>query len=90
VAAGGHAIPEAKIRERFVSSLENLITLLPHLAHVQVYDNSVSVARGQPVPDPVLVAEIKAGQLLWPRHVKALRATPDWAKPLLEAALQRA
>jgi predicted ABC-type ATPase len=90
VAAGGHAIAEAKIQERFGSSRENLIALLPYAAQVQVYDNSASVARGQAVPDPVLLADIKRGKLVWPKAIKALKNTPDWAKPILEAALQDA
>jgi len=35
----------------------------------------------------VLVAEMIAGRLVWPVDVESLRATPEWAKPLLEAAL---
>jgi predicted ABC-type ATPase len=88
VAAGGHAIAEAKIQERFRSSRENLIALLPYVAQVQVYDNSATVARGQAVPDPVLLADIQKGKLVWPQAIKALKTTPDWAKPILEAALE--
>ncbi len=87
VAAGGHDIPETKIRQRYQTALENLITLLPHLAHLQVYDNSVEVAPGASIPDPVLVAEMHAGKLTWPTALKSLKGTPQWAKPLLEAAL---
>ncbi|WP_407352985.1 hypothetical protein [Luteimonas sp. R10] len=32
-------------------------------------------------------AEIEAGKLVWPVDLDALAGTPDWAKPLLEAAL---
>ena len=87
VAAGGHDIPEAKIRERWTTALRNLIGLLPHLEHLQVYDNSAEAAPGTAVPDPVLVAEMRAGQLVRPTTLDALQRTPDWAKPLLEAAL---
>jgi predicted ABC-type ATPase len=87
VATGGHDIPEAKIRERYPAALENLIALMPDLAHLQVYDNSVDVARGKAIPDPVLVAEMEAGKLVWPDDVESLGRTPEWAKPLLEAAL---
>ncbi|HSM11486.1 MAG TPA: AAA family ATPase [Lysobacter sp.] len=87
VLAGGHDIPEASIRARYPAAQANLIALMPHLAHLQVYDNSTEVAPGQVVPDPVLVAEMIAGRLTWPVDVAALRATPEWAKPLLEAAL---
>ena len=85
--AGGHDIPEAKIRERYPASLRNLVALLPRLAHLQVYDNSAQAAPGTPVPDPLLVAEIRDGRLVWPNEVRMLRRTPDWAKPVLEAAL---
>jgi predicted ABC-type ATPase len=88
VAAGGHPIPEAKIRERWPAALANLIALMPVIAHLQVYDNSVDVARGKPVPDPTLVLEMIGGKLVSPRGVAALARTPDWAKPLVEAALE--
>lgn len=89
VEAGGHDIPEARIRERYPRALQNLITLMPHLAHLQVYDNSAEVEPGAPIPDPVLVLEMNGGRLTWPSpdDVDALRKTPDWAKPLMEAAL---
>lgn len=87
VLAGGHDIPEAKIRERCSTALQNLIALLPHLAHLQVYDNSIEAAPGTTVTDPVLVAEMRGGKLSFPATVEALQATPQWAKPLLEAAL---
>ena len=87
VLAGGHDIPEAKIRERCSTALQNLIALLPHLAHLQVYDNSIEAAPGTTVTDPVLVAEMRGGKLGFPTTVEALQATPQWAKPLLEAAL---
>ena len=87
VLAGGHDIPEAKIRERCSTALQNLIALLPHLAHLQVYDNSIEAAPRTTVTDPVLVAEMRGGKLSFPATVEALQATPQWAKPLLEAAL---
>jgi hypothetical protein len=60
---------------------------MPHLAHLQVYDNSTQAAHGQPIPDPRLVLEMKAGRPVRPADVKSLERTPDWAKPLVEAAL---
>ena len=84
---GGHDIPVAKIRERFTTSLANLIALMPHLAYLSVYDNSQTVAPGEAVPDPRRVLEMVAGQLCWPLTAEELSHTPDWAKPLLEAAL---
>lgn len=87
VAMGGHDIPEAKIRERYPAALENLIALMPYLEHLQVYDNSTEAAPGKAIPDPVLVAEMVSGKLAWPDDLGSLERTPDWAKPLLEAAL---
>ena len=86
-AAGGHDISEAKIRERYPAALRNLIALMPRLTHLQVYDNSVEVAPGNAVPDPVLVVELAGGKLTYPLGLKALQRTPEWAKPLVEAAL---
>ena len=89
VAAGGHDIPEAKVRERWHSAIANLIALLPHLAEVRLFDNSASVAPGQPVPDPLPVAVLQQGRLMWPtaHDIAQLARTPDWAKPVLEAGL---
>ena len=82
------SIAEATVRTRWHTSRANLIGLLPHLAHLRVYDNSAEAAPGQPVPDPLLLAEVVAGRLVAPRSARALRRTPDWAKPVLEAALR--
>jgi predicted ABC-type ATPase len=90
VRAGGHDIPEAKIRERWDSSRQNLIALLPRLAHLQVFDNSAEAAPGADVPFPSLVLEMKDGRVLHPRRddLAALQATPDWAKPIVAAAFR--
>lgn len=87
VAVGGHDIPEAKIRVRWDASRANLIALMPHLAHLQVYDNSVDVAPGKSISDPRLVLERVGTRCVYPADPAALARTPDWAKPLLEAAL---
>ncbi len=91
VAAGGHDIPEAKIRERCVTALTNLIDLMPQLAQLRIYDNSIDAAKGQPIPDPVPVAEMALGRLVWPApdDAGALARTPHWAKPLLLAGMLR-
>lgn len=92
VAVGGHDIPEASIRARWTRARENLIALMPVLAQLQVYDNSVDVARGKALPDPVLLLEMIDGALVVPDagDLAALAKTPEWAKPVLEAALDRA
>jgi predicted ABC-type ATPase len=88
VAQGGHDIPEDKIRERCKTALSNLITLMPYLAHLQVYDNSVDAAPGESVPDPLPVLEMADGVLSWPASPRDLLRTPEWAKPLVEAAIR--
>lgn len=90
VQAGGHDIPAAKVRERWPRALTRLIGLMPHLAHLQVYDNSADAAPGEPIPDPLLVLEMAGGRLVQPLadDLARLAATPDWARPLVEAALR--
>ncbi|VTU43228.1 AAA family ATPase [Variovorax sp. RA8] len=87
VAAGGHDIPEAKIRERYDTSRANLIRLLPHLASLRIYDNS---AQGDPQagqrPKPVLLLHMEAGRVV--THIP-LAQVPQWAKPVMAAALKR-
>jgi predicted ABC-type ATPase len=90
VASGGHDIPENKIRERWVGSRANLIKLLPRLAHLLVFDNSSEVAPGEDIPDPVLVLEMVGGRLVFPepQNATALNATPEWARPIVQAAIE--
>jgi predicted ABC-type ATPase len=89
VKAGGHDIPDARIRERYPRALRNLIALMPHLASLRVYDNSTDVRPGDPVPDPLLVLEMDDGAPIFPRaeDAAALARTPNWAKPLVETAI---
>ncbi|MEJ8850987.1 zeta toxin family protein [Variovorax rhizosphaerae] len=86
VTAGGHAIPEHKIRERYVSSRANLVKLMPYLASLRVYDNS---AEGDPkagkAPKPVLLLHMEAGRIV--THV-ALKQVPQWAKAILVVAFE--
>ncbi|HSV61448.1 MAG TPA: AAA family ATPase [Variovorax sp.] len=90
VAVGGHDIPEAKIRERWGASRLNLVRLLPHLARLQVFDNSVQAPSGKPIPDPVLLLETLRGHVTHPgpKDREALNATPEWARPIVQAAFE--
>lgn len=88
VGRGGHDIPEEKIRERWISSMGNLIALMPKLAHLRVYDNSRQVDIGAPVQEPVLLLEMVRGRRIYPSALKEVMDTPDWAKPALEAAFE--
>jgi predicted ABC-type ATPase len=89
VTAGGHPIPEEKIRERYPQAQLNLIKLMPHVAYIKVYDNSVEAATDGTVPDPLLVLEMENGKVTSPAadDLKALRRAPEWARAILEAAL---
>ena len=84
---GGHDIPEPKIRERWHTSIANLIALMPTLARLRLYDNSRDAEPGTPVPDPRLLLQMEHGRIAFPTDTDTLRATPDWAKPILESAL---
>jgi predicted ABC-type ATPase len=90
VTAGGHPIPEEKIRERYPLAQLNLIKLMPHVAYIKVCDNSVEAASDGTVPDPRLVLEMEHGQVISPApdDLKALQSAPEWAKSILEAALR--
>jgi predicted ABC-type ATPase len=85
VAVGGHDIPAAKIRERWETSRLNLIRLLPHLAELMVWDNSLEADFSTGAPAPVLVLQLRKGKILAPKN---LSATPEWAKPIVAAALK--
>ncbi len=86
VALGGHDIPEPKIRRRYVSSLQNLVGLMPHLASLVVFDNS---AEGDPrqglFPRPRLVLRMKGREIT---EMIAPADVPGWAKPVVMQALR--
>jgi predicted ABC-type ATPase len=86
VAKGGHDIPEAKIHERYRESLLNLIRLLPNLTELLVYDNT---EEGDPqmgkAPEPELLLHLERAKIV---DSCDLALTPQWAKPILAAALK--
>ncbi len=86
VAAGGHAIPKAKIRERWVHAPLNLIGLMPCLSELRVFDNSAEAMPERPVDDPQLVLHLRSGAVLFPATLADLARTPAWAKPIVKAA----
>ncbi len=83
VTHGGHAIPEDKIRSRYVDSLLHLNMLIPVVSMVTVYDNSADAVNGESIPELIDVAIIENGQLVWPLTADDIRKTPKWAKPIL-------
>jgi predicted ABC-type ATPase len=86
VRRGGHDIPESDIRRRYEHSRLNLIALLPGLTPLRVYDNSADAdpAAGHK-PAPILVLHMERGKIL---NKRDLSRTPDWAKPIVAAALK--
>lgn len=87
VRRGGHDIPEEAIRSRYERSRLNLVALLPRLAALRIYDNSVEAdpAAGA-VPVPVLVLHTEGGKILNPQD---LSRAPEWAKPIVAAAIKQ-
>ena len=90
VAKGGHDIPVDMIRRRYVAGPANLVTLLPGLRQLYLYDNS---REGDPdegiAPSPELVTHAVNRRIVAPRSVRGLIArTPQWAKPIVAASLK--
>ncbi len=83
---GGHDISERDIRRRYEHSRLNLIHLMPKLAALRVYDNSVEAdpAAGKK-PAPLLVLHMEKGKIL---NREDLARSPAWARPIVAAALK--
>jgi predicted ABC-type ATPase len=86
VARGGHAIPDEKIRERYDRSRINLIELIPTVTELKVYDNSIEAdpQEGRS-PQPILILHVAEQRIVQMIH---LSKTPDWARPVVAAALR--
>ena len=63
---------------------------MPHVAEIRVFDNSEEGDPTGRIPAPRLVLHWRNGRIVGP-GVRALRSTPEWAKPIVTAAskLQR-
>lgn len=87
VEKGGHDIPQERIRARYDSSRLNLIRLLPNLTELRVYDNSKEAdPEAGSAPEPKLLLHVVRGRIV---AQCGLGETPDWAKPILMAAMKR-
>jgi predicted ABC-type ATPase len=86
VELGGHDIPEDKVRERYARSRTNLIELLPNLTELKVFDNT---EEGDPQkghsPAPRLLLHQKKRKIV---SLCDLGSVPQWAKPIVQAAMQ--
>ena len=88
VARGGHDIPAEQVRARYDTSRLNLVRLLPRLTELRVYDNSAEAdPRAGVPPEPLLVLHMLRGKIV---RACPLAQTPDWAKPILAAAIRSA
>jgi len=88
VGKGGHPIPEADIRTRWVCSHVNLVKLLPHVTNLRVYDNSAEKDpdKGQ-APEPKLILSVTNRAIDFPGPDEVAN-TPGWAKPIIVAAFK--
>ena len=86
VKAGGHDIPEQKIRERYNKSRTNLIDLMPGLTELRVYDNSgeADPKRGKR-PEPRLMLHVDRGKIV---SMGEVTSDTEWAKPILAQAMK--
>lgn len=85
VAKGGHDIPESKIRERYERSPANLIHLLPWLASLRLFDNSEEGDPATVGPNPKLILALNGRRIA---HVLPMSEVPQWAAPIVVAALR--
>jgi predicted ABC-type ATPase len=86
VERGGHDIPETDIRKRWNSSRRNLIKLMPYLQSLRLYDNSEEANPTQAQqPRVQLLLQVEGCKVLGPSD---LSNAPEWAKPLVFAAMQ--
>ena len=86
-ARGGHDIPEADIRGRYHTSRIHFVRLLPRLAELRVYDNSKEADPETGVaPEPRLIVQMIGGKIVGSCD---LVHAPEWAKPILAAAVRR-
>ncbi|MCY1251311.1 hypothetical protein D9M72_650600 [compost metagenome] len=55
-----------------------------------MFDNSAEAATGEDIADPVLVLELSSGEPIFPQpdDRNALAATPSWARPIVQAAIE--
>jgi predicted ABC-type ATPase len=88
VKRGGHDIPEGKIRERYFKSLTNLISFIGIADEIHVFDNSAESSDG--LPQARLVMRMRGNRMVEPSVDDLVLNTPEWAKPVVAAALQAA
>lgn len=83
VASGGHDIPEEKIRQRWIGTINNMMSLIPVCGAVTVYDNSADLVKRKPAP--IRLFAMTGNEFIQP----PIENMPDWAKPLAVVAIKR-
>ena len=86
VGRGGHEIPETKIRERYPKSLANLVSFIGAATEVHVFDNSAESADG--LPQTMRVFRMRGERIIEPDLETLMIQTPNWAKPVVAAAVK--
>ena len=61
---------------------------MPHVRDLQIFDNSAEAGADGLVPNPVRLMYVSGGRLVSPTEQEEIAATPQWARPLLESALE--
>jgi len=86
VARGGHDIPEADVRRRYDAGRRTLVRLLPRITELNLFDNSAEAdpAEGA-TPLPKEILHLLGGRIV---AITDPRETPEWAKPIVAAALR--
>jgi hypothetical protein len=76
------------IRSRWDASRRSIIALMPHLTELRVFDNSAESAPDRAmIPEPRVLLHLRHGRIVAP-SVNEFQTTPDWAKPIVAAALK--
>ncbi len=83
VAKGGHSIPETKIRQRWLDSIENMMQLIMVCKSVSIFDNTTPIMDSKPKPRRLFAF---SGNQWVSQPVQDM---PAWARPLATAAMKR-
>ena len=81
VSKGGHNIPEQKVRERYIGSIHNMMTLLPVCNQIDVFDNSADIVNSKPGFKKLFSVRNKTIKIIE-------NNMPEWAKPLASIGLK--
>jgi hypothetical protein len=75
-----------KIHERYPKSLANLVSFIGAAAEVHLFDNSAESADG--LPRTMRVFRMRGKRIIEPDLETLMPQTPNWAKPVVAAAIK--